>query len=135
MDNETVIVEPDKTPNLLQFNVDNGDDKKKKTKNPNSIDFTFFNSKNAFNDGVGCNIDIKASECVHVKRLISSLKYLSRMDVINNLNDRNIFLNFIDSVYGDSILVNDYTHFISNHKESFIEIVEDLYNDKESKIN
>eukprot|EP01084_Bolivina_argentea_P022656 42110_1 len=53
--------------------------------------------------------------CVALKRLISSLKYYSMLDVVNNETDQALFTNFIDNVYIQ--LVDDYNHLDEAHQD------------------
>eukprot|EP01084_Bolivina_argentea_P111482 198878_1 len=60
------------------------------------------------------NNDDPIDSCKAVKRLVSSLKYYSMLDLTNNKDHQNIFSQFIGDIY--TIYLDDYSHLVQKHK-------------------
>ena len=65
--------------------------------------------------------------CSALKRLVTGLKYYSLLNVITNQDHKQIFINFIKSVY--TKFLDDYNHFLEKHDEQLEKINESLIQD------
>ena len=64
--------------------------------------------------------------CPALIRLFISLKYHTNLDVINDRNDQNVFVDFMDNVY--PYYLNDIIHFVKEHGHQLQQIYFDLIN-------
>ena len=53
--------------------------------------------------------------CIVIKRILSALSYYSHLDV-NNINDRSIFIDFMDTIYKHQVY-DDKFHFTKFHQD------------------
>ena len=86
------------------------------------LDLTIFVNIHGNNDLKSCSDEY--DNCFVIKRLLTTLSYYSRFDIINNTNDQLIFIKFIDRFYGYK-MCDDFYHLIKCHKND-IESVTDL---------
>eukprot|EP01084_Bolivina_argentea_P298068 513586_1 len=59
-------------------------------------------------------------DCTFIKKLLASLKYYSLLDINNNIDNGDVFCNFIDQVYNQ--VLNHYIHLVNNHGNDLNEI-------------
>ena len=52
-------------------------------------------------------------ECDSLNRLFCALKYYTTLDVAENQNDQNIFMQFMKEIY--HVFIDDYTHLVTCH--------------------
>ena len=64
----------------------------------------------------------KAEECIVTKRILTALLYYSRLDTTDNMNDRSIFINFMDTIYKHQVY-DDKFHFIKFHQDDIESVV------------
>ena len=100
----------------------------------NKVDLEIFKVEESENNICSSNGDediecLLGIKCLSIKRIIAALKYYQLFDIINNENDRDIFNDFINDIYGDDV-INDYIRIINNHKYGLQEINEWIINNK-----
>lgn len=64
--------------------------------------------------------------CLSIKRLLMALKYYSMLDVVNNKDDQNTFIQFINEIYIN--LLNDYIHLVTVHGNQLQELYQFITN-------
>ena len=83
------------------------------------IDLAIFKNIESSSPTTNCH---SYSTCLPLKRLILSLKYFTKLDIANNINDQHIFCNFMDNSYSIQIH-DDMYHLIKYHQTD----LEDIY--------
>ena len=63
-------------------------------------------------------------KCPSLNRLALTLKYYSKLDIINNQQHQNIFIHFVKEVHKS--LLNDYIHFVKCHGHQIEDIQKDF---------
>ena len=58
-----------------------------------------------------------------LKRVLTACSYYNHLDTINNINDRLIFINFMDSIYKQQVY-DDYFHLTRFHKNDIESIIQ-----------
>eukprot|EP01084_Bolivina_argentea_P220682 373958_1 len=80
-----------------------------------------------------CNDNENYKACICITRLLVALKYYSRLNIIENHNDRELFRQFMNEIYYE--LINDYIHFNNHHTHEVEHINDDLVNDNNNTMS
>ena len=86
-------------------------------------DLTVFNNNHPSSDD--CT-DFKS--CIAIRRLLTSLRYYSSLNVITNDNDQAIFTHFINELYAHKLLIEDFHHLQGHHDDKICEIMDLVIN-------
>lgn len=111
----------------VQSEIERIEEEKKENK-IKSIDIDIYNETNKISE---CKkiLPFNVSNCSHIRRLISSLKYYSTLDIIQNKNDEMEFIYFFLEIYKH--VLNDIVHLVDKHNDDLQQINESLINDKD----
>ncbi len=91
-----------------------------KQDHPPAVDLSIFESIGSA--CFGSNGSVVISDCDHLQRLVHGLKYYEKLASSNHPEKGRIFSEFIASVYGDDLVVNDWVHFMTTHQDQIEEI-------------
>ena len=95
-------------------------------KNNPDLDLTIFKdidpSSTSTTTKTNCNSYLG---CSAIQRLILSLSYFTKLNIFNNINNRDIFSDFMYSVYSQQIH-NDIFHLIKHHQGNLEDIYQNL---------
>eukprot|EP01084_Bolivina_argentea_P211248 359363_1 len=64
------------------------------------------------------------TKCQFMNRLLLALEYYSKIDILQNQDDRNFFDHFMNEIYCQ--LLDDYNHFINHHSSELEQITQSL---------
>eukprot|EP01084_Bolivina_argentea_P054605 100134_1 len=92
------------------------------------FDLNVFKYDESLNKCDGDNSLESMNQCVSLNRLLCALKYYTLLDIIKNIQHRDIFSHFITDIY-DSFL-NDYIHLINHHTNHLYELNKSLTENK-----
>ena len=70
-----------------------------------------------------CKVDDTFDDiCISLQRIITAHNYYISLNIQTNKNNEEIFIKFIQEIYGKSHILNDYEHLMKIHKHNIYEI-------------
>eukprot|EP01084_Bolivina_argentea_P240426 403924_1 len=87
-------------------------------------DLSVFKQEDKIN-GLKCNDKDDYTKCQAMHRLFAALSYYSKLNIIENTNDRELFDRFYNEIY-DGQFINDYIHFNNDHSHQIEDIESEL---------
>ena len=72
---------------------------------------------------------LSIDSCISLKRLFCAIKYYTLLNIENNQDHQNIFINFIQEIYNN--FLDDFTHVARVHANEIYEINQFLLNNKQ----
>eukprot|EP01084_Bolivina_argentea_P252481 423796_1 len=78
-----------------------------------------------------CNEKHNYSNCQAMQRLFAALFYYSKLNIIENTNDQEVFTIFCNETYHNQF-IDDYIHFNNNHSHQIESIEAELTSDNKT---